>query len=45
MSIKHLQLTGHNAFQSFRGTIWHSTRRFDPPGRQLSANTLYGGIR
>jgi hypothetical protein len=43
---KALQRTGHSAFQSIHGTIWHRTqalRAARPAGRQLSANTLYGG--
>jgi hypothetical protein len=34
---KALQLTGHSAFQSIHGTIWHSTRRFEPPGQQAGS--------
>jgi len=37
MRIKALQLTGHSAFQSFHGTIWHSTRRFGPTGQQAGS--------
>jgi hypothetical protein len=32
-----LQLTGHSAFQSIHGTIWHSARRFEPPGQRAGS--------
>jgi hypothetical protein len=32
-----LQLTGHSAFQSIHDTIWHSTRRFEPPGQRAGS--------
>ena len=34
---KALQLTGHSAFQSIHGTIWHSTRRSEPTGQRAGS--------
>jgi predicted methyltransferase len=37
-------MTDHSAFQSIHDTIWHSNRRSETAGRQLSAQTLGGGF-
>jgi len=32
-----LQLADHSAFRTIHGTIWHSTRRFDPTSQRAGS--------